>query len=249
MGGWTSSDWYSPIEGQLHFFQGAKHLLWVLGRQIVVDVEAWGGESAVPHVHYDTMAPRVTTAGAYIVESYAPYLTKTWQWSRLPWGTPLRVDGENQQLFFREVTGGAWRKLAEVIPEITLGDVRDRFVALYGDGEGPDARWRYDRDGDGIPDQWIFNDFGPYALRYFVDRNRNRRFDAGERMMGEMIHTTPEDEARALRGVSFSLQHSHGCIHVRPADRERMVRAGAFRRGTLLVVHGVREAIPGFLKP
>jgi hypothetical protein len=246
MAGWTARDWYSSLQGQLHFFQGPGRLLWVLGQQILVDIEAWGGERAIPHVHYDTMAPRITTAGTYVVQSYGPYQTKTWQWSRLAWGTPLRVEGDSR-LLYQDVRTGGWRSVEEVIPEITLAEVRERFLALYKDGDGPDAGWRYDRDRDGIPDQWIFNDFGPYALRYFVDRNRNRKLDAGEGMMGEMIHTTVEDEARTLRGVPFALQHSHGCIHIRPTDRDRMVRAGAFNRGTLLIVHRVQETIPTFL--
>jgi len=247
MAGWTARDWYSPVAGQLHFFQGPGRLLWVLGKQILVDVEAWGGEKPVPHVHYDTMAPRITTPGTYVVQSYAPYQTKTWQWSRLAWGTPLRVEG-GDRLLYRDSRTGEWRRVQEVIPEVSLDDIRERFFALYKDGEGPDARQRFDRDGDGIPDQWIFNDFGPYALRYFVDRNRNRVLDAGEALMGEMIHTTAEDEARVARNQPFALQHSHGCIHIRPTDRDRMVRAGAFRRGTLLIVHKVRETIPEFLQ-
>ena len=196
---------------------------------------------------YDKMAPRITTAGTYVVQSFAPYQTKTWQWSRLAWGTPLRVEGDNRLLFYDARTD-KWRRVDEVIPEVTLADIRERFLALYKDGKDSDDRWRYDRDGDGIPDQWIFNDFGPYALRYFVDRNRNRTLDAGESLMGEMIHTTVEDEAHSLRGMSVALQHSHGCIHIRPADREGMVRAGAFRRGTLLIVHKSGEMIPAILQ-
>jgi hypothetical protein len=247
MAGWTARDWYSPIEGQLHFFQGPGRLLWILGKQILVDVEAWGGERAVPHVHYDTMAPRITTAGTYVVDSFGPYQTKTWQWSRLAWGTPLRVEADDRLLYYDARTE-QWRRVHEVIPEVTLADIRERFLALYKEGGDNDDRWRYDRDGDGVPDQWIFNDFGPYALRYFEDRNRNRKLDAQEKLMGEMIHTTVEDEAHSLREMPFKLQHSHGCIHIRPADREGMVRVGAFRRGTLLIVHRPSETIPDFLQ-
>lgn len=247
MAGWTERDWYSPSEGQLHFFQTPRRLLWVLGKRILVDIEAWGGERPVRRVHYDTMAPRLTTAGTYVVESFGPYQTKTWQWSRLAWGTPLRVEADGR-LLFRDLKTGEWRMVKDVIPEITLSDVRDRFAALYSDGDGEDGRWRHDRDRDGIPDQWVFNDFGPYAVRYFKDRNRNRKLDAGEVLMGEMIHTAPEDEAHSERNMTVALQHSHGCIHIRPADREKMLRAGAFRRGTLLIVHNVQETIPSFLQ-
>jgi len=68
------------------------------------------------------MAPRLTTPGTYVVESFGPYQTKTWQWSRLAWGTPLRVEADGR-LLFRESRTGEWRSANEVIPEITLGDV------------------------------------------------------------------------------------------------------------------------------
>jgi hypothetical protein len=106
-----------------------------------------------------------------------------------------------------------------------------------------DGNPRYDRDGDGIPDVWVFNDFGPVAINYFRDPNRNRKRDAGEKMMGEMIHTTPQNEGQTDRGDRVTLYPSHGCIHVRPADLARLLRAGAFKVGELVVVHGPSEIV------
>ncbi|MES1164286.1 MAG: L,D-transpeptidase, partial [Verrucomicrobiota bacterium] len=102
---------------------------------------------------------------------------------------------------------------------------------------------RYDGDGDGIPDVWVFNDFGPVAINYFRDPNRNRRRDEGETIMGEMIHTTPQDEGLTDQGKAVTLSPSHGCIHVRPADLARLLGRGAVRVGELLVVHGPNEVV------
>jgi len=86
------------------------------------------------------------------------------------------------------------------------------------------------------------------AVRYFVDKNRNKRLDGGETLLGEMIHTTPEYEGQTERGVPVKLDASHGCIHVAPVDRDKLHTAGAFARGTDLIIHDYKEAIPAHLK-
>jgi len=35
---------------------------------------------------------------------------------------------------------------------------------------------------------------------------------------------TPGDEAATRRGLAFQLGESHGCIHVKPTDRDDMIR-------------------------
>lgn len=95
-----------------------------------------------------------------------------------------------------------------------------------------------------IPEVWVFNDFGPIAIRYFEDKNNNRRLDGNEKLSGEMIHTTPDDEAATRGGRAFTLSESHGCVHIRPADRLRLTGAGVFEIGTPFVVHSYSEAFP-----
>lgn len=69
-------------------------------------------------------------------------------------------------------------------------------------------------------------------------------FFPGERLSGEMIHTTPVDEARTVRSLAVSLVSSHGGIHVRPVDRDRFHAAGAFAPGTDLIIHRYDERLP-----
>jgi hypothetical protein len=100
-----------------------------------------------------------------------------------------------------------------------------------------------------VPDVWLFNDFGPLAIRYFEDTNQNRKLDANEQLSGEMIHTTPDDEAATTRGQAFNLSESHGCVHIRPEDRTRLMGAGVFTIGTPFIVHPYADAFPSVGSP
>jgi hypothetical protein len=63
-----------------------------------------------------------------------------------------------------------------------------------------------------------------------------------------MIHTTPETEAATDRHFpSVPLEYSHGCIHVRPLALHRFLKLGAFKRGTLIFVHGPNDVVPVLL--
>ena len=90
----------------------------------------------------------------------------------------------------------------------------------------------------------MFNDFGPWAVRYFADKNRNKKLDGAESLSGEMIHTTPNNEGQISQGQAVTLFPSHGCIHVSPIDRDRLHAAGAFDRGVDLIIHGYNETVP-----
>jgi hypothetical protein len=103
-----------------------------------------------------------------------------------------------------------------------------------------------------VPQYWHLNDFGPTAVRYYADRNRNRRRDANEPLEGSMFHTTPPNEAEE---AVYRQQHpessapppvhlfeSHGCIHLAPTQLQRFVTRRAFARGTPLAIHKYSES-------
>jgi hypothetical protein len=240
--GWSQGDWYSDGEDQIHFFPFPKRLVWTSGKKIVAQIEAWGGVRPQRGIRYKTMKPHPTTPGGYVISGWGPYLSHRWPLSRIRWGTPLRLDPSGTHLLYRTDVLGRWRRVDAEIPHITVDDIIESFYSLYG------ADRKYDRDGDGIPDEWVFNDFGPIAINYFRDPNRNRKLDAGERIMGEMIHTTQENEAQTDRKLPVVMTSSHGCIHLRPADLSRFLRMGAFKVGTLLFVHGPNEVVPEVLE-
>ena len=94
-----------------------------------------------------------------------------------------------------------------------------------------------------VPRTWVFNDFGPIAVRWFKDLNGNRVVDGRETLSGQMFHTTPENEASHARGLPVRLVPSHGCIHLKPSERDRLFGMGAFRPKTSFIVHHYHERI------
>lgn len=235
-----NDDWDSgPAESRiLHFFPGWGDLVWRVNGQTLLRTFAWGGTAPVPGTKYSVMAPQRTTPGAYVIHSQGPYTTRTWGTSRIAWGTPLRLSSDGRDLLY--ATGLAHSPWASALKkaEVDLAWVRAAYRNLYAD------TGRYDRDRDGIPDQWIFNDFGPIAIRYFRDLNGNKKLDGKEFLSGEMFHTTPASEALQARKLADRPENSHGCIHISPFDRDRFLRAGAFARGVDLLIHTYEESMP-----
>jgi len=92
-----------------------------------------------------------------------------------------------------------------------------------------------------VPPKWVFNDFGPIAIRWFKDLNGNQILDNKETLSGQMFHTTPLNEAQHKQGLLIKLTASHGCIHLKPLDRDNLLRSGAFNSGMLFVIHKYDE--------
>ena len=223
--------------GVLHFYPGAKRIVWVVRGKVVLNAEAWGGQEVADTVKWGQMRPHRTTAGRFVIHSFGPYKTRTWPWARIRWGTPLKVEGNEPYKYVLYRTGTtqrAWRRVDTLIPSATFAQIRSYYGVMYG------KSGLYDPDGDGIPDRWIFNEFGPLAVRYFRDKNNNAVLDEDEHLSGELIHTIPANEAETATGRRLVYDPSHGCIHISPDDRDRMHKAGAFRKGTTFIVHKFR---------
>jgi hypothetical protein len=146
-------------------------------------------------------------------------------------GTALKLSADGDKLLYNTgILSKPWKPITELIPEATPNAVREYYHRLYGESK--------------IPEQWVFNDFGVKAIRYFQDPNHNKKLDKNERLSGEMIHTTPDDEAATTLGKEVNLKSSHGCIHWKPHDRDELEKAGAFTKGTDLTIHKYDETIP-----
>lgn len=216
----------------LHFFPGPKVLLWRVDGKVELRAEAWGGADPDPANPDPTMEPQRTTPGRYVVHSYAPYRTNTWSLSKLRWGTPLKVVSGDVYYATGKSGAGAWRKLSDLMPGMTPARLQKAHRILFGK--------------DVVPDTWVFNDFGPKAVRYFRDKNHNKKLDSdeGEALSGEMIHTTPDNEGQVVKGEAVTLAPSHGCVHVNPVERDKFHAAGAFKRGTDFIIHKYTEDVP-----
>ena len=120
-----------------------------------------GGVNPTLGMRYPRMKPRPTTPGGYVISGAGPYRTSRWPLSRIPWGTPIRLDPTGEHLLYEtgHVTN-AWRRVHDLIPEASTAQLLDEFHRKFGHDR------TYDRNGDGVPDVWVLNDFGPVAVNY-----------------------------------------------------------------------------------
>ena len=225
------------MQERLEFFPGEKRLLYLVDGKRKLEVEAWGGpEHQLPRSPGEPFGAGPTDPGRYVIWTTGPYVTPTWPWSRVPWGSRLRESTQDPGDVLYEAGHGKWMSVRR-LTGMKKAQIARAYHQLYG-------RWR-------VPETWVFNDFGPLAIRYFRDRNGDGVLDGHEHLSGEMFHTTPDNEAQdalyraahpgAVDEPPVQLFESHGCIHLRPADRARMMGAGGFRRGMRLVIHTYRE--------
>jgi len=227
---------------ELHFYPGEHKLIWVVNGKAAIRAEAWGGEEPVAGVKYSIMKPRPTTPGRYVIYSYAPYRTNTWPWSKIVWGTKLGLDPTGKHVVYETgIRTNPWSKVENKIPGVTLAAIKHQYYVLYG------SSGKFDSNGDGIPDFWVSNDFGAWAVRYFPDKNWNKKLDADESLSGEMFHTTPDNEAQVAKGEPVTFTPSHGCIHLNPIERDKLQKSGAFDKGTDLIIHSYKETVPAGL--
>lgn len=208
---------------ELHFYPGT-HTLIIKDKKLVSKrFSAWGGP---PSMGSDPRMPeQPTTPGSYLIHSAKPYYTPTWTFSKIKWGTALRDKPTDSDVWY-QLPGGKWGSVKK-----DIGISRMQLVRLYKEMYGSSR----------VPDKWVFNDFGPIAIRWFEDTNANGKLDGNEKLSGQMFHTTPINEAQHAQGKPVNLEPSHGCIHIKPADRDTLFSLGAFDPGTRFVVHKYDE--------
>jgi hypothetical protein len=225
---------------RLDLYPGDKLLVVTSPSGQVSTAVAWGGpateQPAGPH---EPFGAGPTDPGEYVILGVEPHhVTQKWPFSRIPWGAPLKVSSTDPNDVLWEEGHGRWRSLNALLgkPNATA-IVAGMHQRLYGPRK--------------VPPTWVFNDFGPRAVRYFVDSNKNGVWDKGEEIKGEMFHTTPDNEAEeavfreghpgSTADPPVGMFESHGCIHMRPTEFGRLIGAGAFTRGTRLTVHKYSE--------
>jgi hypothetical protein len=93
--------------------------------------------------------------------------------------------------------------------------------------KSPMKKADFDDGSGGIITTWEKNDFGPIAWRV-------------QGSPGLFVHTSPQDERVTLSGRTPELTHSHGCLHVQPAERTIM-QARGYLVGATMVIKGYDE--------
>lgn len=225
--GKTEKSGAGDLPDGLHFFPGSLRIIFVTSGKVVGEFEAHGGpEKEQPPPANGTMPAGPTDTGEFRMAGTEAYHTPSWDWSALAWGTPLQDKGDD---VWYQLKSGKYGSIEKDFG-ISRKAIIDKNQRLY--------------DVAVVPSTWVFNDFGPVAARYYRDANGNGKQDANEPLEGEMIHTTPADEADTAQGDPFTLDESHGCIHIRPADRDQLMKMGAFNPGVPFTVHGYGEQWP-----
>lgn len=196
--------------------------------RVVVDrYMAFGG----PNVAFkagDGFVAGPTDQGTFAIAYCAPHSSARYgKYSKIRWGSPLRETSPGNVEVLHE---GAWRKLSSFSMAPSVDEIKEYNFDLYGERE--------------VPKTWVFNDFGHLTCYYFKDLNKNGKIDGKEKVHGEFIHTTPDNEAQTAKGEDVVLEESHGCIHVKPADIDDMDTKKYLNRGTLLVVHSYSSKAP-----
>lgn len=209
----------------LHFYPGKHKLLLIENSKVIGRYDAWGGPATAGTDPY--MAEEPTSPGVYYIDRSEVYHTPTWPYSKIKWGTPL-LDKPNINDVWYQLSSGKWGSVKKDVG-ISRMELIEAYFDLYKVRK--------------VPNKWVFNDFGPIAIRWFKDLNGNRTLDANERLSGQMFHTTPQNEAQHKQGLPVTLLPSHGCIHLKPADRDRLTLQGAFKPKTKFVVHKYNENI------
>jgi hypothetical protein len=208
---------------ELHFYPGTHTLLVKDKSKVKSKFSAWGGPATRGTDSY--MAEEPTTPGTYLIHSSKPYHTPTWPMSKIVWGTELRDMPKDSDVWYK-LPGGKWGSVKR-----DIGISRMKLIKLNKELYG----WSR------VPEKWVFNDFGPISIRWFKDLNGNEELDGNEKLSGQMFHTTPGNEAEQALGKPVELESSHGCIHLKPADRDSLFSLGAFNPKTKFVVHEYDE--------
>lgn len=210
---------------ELHFFPGQNLLAIKKNNVFVARYDAWGGPSSMGSD--PRMAEEPTWPGTYVIHGTQTYITPTWPMSKIKWGTALLDQPQLNDVYYR-LPSTKWGSVKN-----DIGIDRKTIVKLYFDYYG---KMR-------VPSVWVFNDFGPIAIRWFKDTNGNKILDKNERLSGQMFHTTPQNEAEVSLGKPVQLTPSHGCIHLNPRDRDVIMNMGGFKPKTTFVVRKYNEKI------
>ena len=234
----------------VHFYPSDRLLVYFVDGKLKLHAGARGGPAhKKPRARDESMAAEPTDAGEFVIDGFETYRTDSWPWSKIPWGTPIRPSRTHAGKIEYKSSSGTWRPLTIWITEYLRGPGdKERRVRTLVDAKMVRGRYEDLYKRHGFPDKWVFNDFGPVAVRYYRDKNKNRKRDANERLEGKMFHTTPDNEAESYLAnqnpngvVPINLEESHGCIHIRPADLKKFREKGAFRQGMPLIIHRYDE--------
>lgn len=184
-----------------------------VGGNIVDSMEARGGPP-IKLDDFDGHTADPSKAGTYTLGEGKPHVTSAWDTSQIAWGAELReVDGQVQYLDL----DGVWKWATGDKSKLKHEIERKYFH------EGKDVN-------NPVAATYRHNDFGPISFKI-------------KGSPGLYIHTTPQDEEASEVGTEEELSCSHGCLHVQPADRDRLITRGYLAKGVKIVIKKYAESL------
>lgn len=178
-----------------------------------------------------------TPAGNYVLGPRIHVVAPSWPFSTIPWGAALRINASSEVEF--EAAPGKWQPATGPSGAVVKGFM----TFLSKDGKHPKL-------GDviaGVRDvfidpgtkklltaTWEKNDFGRWGWNLLQNGHRTAYF----------VHTTPENEHASAQGKAVFLLNSHGCIHLVPNERDRLMKAGYLKEGVPFEVRSYKEIGP-----
>ena len=166
-----------------------------------------------------------TEPGTYKLGRTERHTTTLWPMSILPWGTRLR-EGEGGIVEYRRPGSKKWRPVNGPDSKLKFRYWNGKQL-VYKSLSDPQA-WKmispYFFKDNKVKERWTQNDFGAYSWRMGNT--------------GMFIHTTSGDEQGYEKGRRDpNLTISHGCVHLRPIDRDEMMDKGYLAGGVQIIVH------------
>ncbi len=198
--------------------------------KVVASYEACGGPDIAESIPDEGgHSHDATPAGKYVLSGPERHTTKNWPTSVVPWGAPIRLRDDN---IVEYQVAGQWRVATGPSGTVSQANelfFRRRLKKALKPEEKELAAWVARNIFEPNPKvpmaavvkEWKRNDFGPWAFNMKKGGERTAYY----------VHTTPADELATEHNEPVQLAHSHGCIHIKPADRDEMMKAGYLAKG------------------
>jgi hypothetical protein len=178
-----------------------------------------------------------TPAGNYVLGSRIRVVAPSWPTSVIQWGASLRlnadgeVEYENSSGNWRQATGASGLVTHAQMEFIRRGGMKPVLSTVIADVRS----WFIDpKTGSLWNSTWVWNDFGRWGWNLLRNGQRTAYF----------VHTTPDDEHATDQGKAVFLTNSHGCVHLVPKERDRLMNAGYLKEGVPFEVRPYTEVGP-----
>jgi hypothetical protein len=177
-----------------------------------------------------------TPVGKYILGGQQHVTTGTWPRSAIPYGSRIRILLDDHRIEF-ETPGKTWLPVMGphgVVTKYMMAFAqRDGIKRTVEDCDEELKTLLLAKNGWLRTSTWDLNDFGRWAW------NMTR----GGSITPYYIHTTPETEWDTISGKRVALTNSHGCVHITPKERDRMMSLGYLKKGVEFEVRKYTETM------